>query len=63
MIYLKVHRGKSQLLLNLKEKVSITSEDTIIKNSSSKILLVVLIDDKLIFNDHVSKSYKKQVNK
>ena len=63
MIYLKVNPGKSQLLLKLKEKVSITSEDTVIKNSSSKILLVVLIDDKIIFNDHVSKSCKKQVNK
>lgn len=40
-----------------------TSEDTTIKNSSSKKLPGVLINDKLTFNDHVSKLCQKASQK
>ena len=55
----KTTPGKSQLLLTSKEEASITIEDTTIKNSSSKKLLGVLTDNKLTFNDHVSKLCEK----
>ena len=50
------------LLLTSKAKVSIKIDDTNINNSSSKTLLGVSIN-KLTFNKHVSKLYKKASNK
>ena len=61
--YLKANPGKSQLLLTSKDEVSINIDDTSIKSSSSKKLLRVLIDNKLTFNEHVSKLCKKSSNK
>ena len=55
--------GKPQLLLTSKEEASITIKYTNIKNSSSKKLIDVLIDNKLIFNEHVSKLCKKASQK
>ena len=63
MNYIKANRGNSQLLLTLKEKTSIKTEDTTIKNSSPKKLLGVFIDNKLTFNDHVSKLCEKASQK
>ena len=59
MNYLKVNRDKSQILLTSKDEASIKIDDTDIKSSSSKKLLGVSIDNKLNFNDHVSKLCKK----
>ena len=63
MNYLKVNPGKSQLLLTSKDEASIRIDDIDIKNSSSKKLLRVFIDDKLTFNEHVSQLCKKASNK
>ena len=63
MNYLKANPDKSQLLVTSKDEVSIKIDDTNIKSSSSKKLLGVLIDNKLTFNEHVSKLYKKASNK
>ena len=59
MNYLKANPGKSQLLLTSNDEASIKIDDTDIKSSSSKKLLGVIIDNKLTFNEHVSKLYKK----
>ena len=61
--YLKANPGKSQFLLIWKEETSITIEDTTIKNSSLKTLPGVLIENKLIFNDHVCKLCEKTSKK
>ena len=63
MNYLKVNPGKSQLLLTSNDEASIKIDDTDIKSSSSKKLLGVIIDNKLTFNEHVSKLCKKASNK
>ena len=61
MNYLKANTGKSQLLLTSKDETSIKIDDTDIKSSSSKKLLGVIIDNKLTFNEHLSK-LSKQAN-
>ena len=63
MYYLKANPDKSQLLLPSKDEASIKIDDTDIKNSSSKKLLGVLIDNKLTFTEHASKLCKKASNK
>ena len=63
MNYLKANPGKSQLLLTSKDEAFIKIDDTDIKSSSSKKLLGVIIDNKLTFNEHVSKLCKKASNK
>ena len=63
MNYLKANPDKSQLLLTSKDEASIKIDDTDIKRSSSKKLLGVIIDNKLTFNEHVSKLCKKASNK
>ena len=63
MNYLKVNPGKFQLLLTSKDETSIKIGDTDIKSSSFKKLLGVIIDNKLTFNEHVSKLCKKASNK
>ena len=62
MSYLKANPDKSQLLLTSKGEASIKIDDTDIKSSSSKKSLWVLIDNKLTFNEHVSKLCKKASN-
>ena len=61
--YLKANPGKCQLLLTSKDEASIKIYDTDIKSSSSKKLLGVIIDNKLTFNEHVSKFCKKASNR
>ena len=63
MNYLKNNPGKSHLLLTSRDEASIKIDDNDIKSSSSKKLLGVLIDNKLTFNEHVSKLCKKASNK
>ena len=63
MNYLKANPGKSHLLLTSRDEASIKIDDTDIKSSSSKKLLGVIIDNKLTFNEHVSKLCKKASNK
>ena len=63
MNYLKANPGKSQLLLTSNHEASIKIDDTDIKSSSSKNLLGVIIDNKLTFNERVSKLCKKASNK
>ena len=63
MNYLKANPGKSHLLLTSRDEASIKTDDTDIKSSSSKKLLGVIIDNKLTFNEHVSKLCKKASNK
>ena len=63
MNYLKANPDKSQLLLTSKDEASTKIDDTDLKSSSSKKLLGVLIDNKLTFNEHVSKLCKKASNK
>ena len=63
MNYLKDNPDKTQLLLTSKDNASIKIDNTDIKSSSSKKLLGVLIDNKLTFNEHVSKLWKKASNK
>ena len=63
MNYLKANPGKSQLLLTSNDEASIKIDDTDIKSSSSKNLLGVIIDNKLTFNELVSKLCKKASNK
>ena len=66
MNYLKANSGKSQLLQTMttsKDEDFIKIDDTYIKNSSSKKLLGVLIDNEVTFNKHVSKICKKVSNK
>ena len=58
---LKANSDKSQL--TSKDEASIKVDDTDIKRSSSKKLLGVLIDNKLNFNEYVSKLCKKASNK
>ena len=63
MNYLKANPGKSHLLLTSRDEASIKIDDTDIKSSSSKKLLgVIIIDNKLTFNEHVSKLCKKASN-
>ena len=59
----KANPDKPQLLLTSKGEASIKIDDTNIKNSSSEKLLGVSIDNKLTFNGHVSKLFKKASNK
>ena len=59
----KTNPGKSHLLLTLRDKASIKIDNTDIKSSSSKKLLGVIIDNKLTFNEHVSKLCKIASNK
>ena len=63
MNYLKANPGKSHLLPTSRDEASIKIDDTDIKSSSSKKLLGVIIDNKLTFNEHVSKLCKKASNK
>ena len=63
MSYLKSNPGKSQLLLTSRDEASIKIDDTDINSSSSKKLLRVIIDNKLTFNEHVSKLCKIASNK
>ena len=63
MNYLKANPGKSHLLLTSRDEASIKIDDTDIKSSSSKKLLGVIIDNKLTFNEYVSKLCKKASNK
>ena len=63
MNYLKANPGKSHLLLTSRDEASIKIDGTDIKSSSSKKLLGVIIDNKLTFNEHVSKLCKKASNK
>ena len=63
MNYLRANPNKSQLLLTSKDEASIKIDNTDIKSSSSKKLLGVLIDNKLSFNEQVSKLCKKESNK
>ena len=63
---LKANSGKSRLLQTMttsKDEDFIKIDDTYIKNSSSKKLLGVLIDNEVTFNEHVSKICKKANNK
>ena len=62
MNYLKANPGKSHLLLTSRDEASIKIDDTDIKSSSSKKLLGVIIDNKLTFNEHVSKLCKRASN-
>ena len=59
MNYLKANRDQPQLLLTSKDEATIKIQDTNIKSSSKK--LWVLIDNKLTFNEYVSKLCKKQI--
>ena len=63
MNYLKANPDKSQLLLTSKDEASIKIDNTSIRSSSSKKLLGVLIDNKITFNNHVSKLCKEASNK
>ena len=63
MNYLKASPDKSQLLLTSKDEASIKIDDTNIKSSSSKKLLGVLINNKITFNNHVSKLCEEASNK
>ena len=63
MNYLKANPDKSQLLLTSKDQASIKIDNTSIKCSSSRKLLGVLIDNKITFNNHVSKLCKEASNK
>ena len=63
MNYLKANTGKSHLLLTSRDEASIKIDDTDVKSISSKKLLGVIIDNKLTFNEHVSKLSKKASNK
>ena len=63
MNYLKANPDKSQLLLSSKDEASIKIDDTNKKISSSRKLIRVLIGNKLIFKEHVSKLCKKTSNK
>ena len=56
--YLKSNPDKSKLLLTSKGEAAVKIDHTDIK-SSSKMLLEVLIDNKLTFNKHLSYLYKK----
>ena len=56
--YLKANPDKSKLLLTSKGEATVKIDHTDIK-SSSKMLLGVLIDNKLTFNKHLSYLYKK----
>ena len=62
MNYLKANPDKSQLSLTSKDEASIKIDDTNMKRGSSKKLLGVLIDIKLIFTEH-SKFCEKISNK
>ena len=59
----KSHSQQVSTLTNFKDEASIKTDDTDIKSSSSKKLLGVIIDNKLTFNEHVSKLWKKTSNK
>ena len=61
MNYLKVNPDMHQLLLTSKGEASIKIDNADIKSSSSKNLLGVWINNKLTFNEQVSKLSKKQV--
>ena len=61
--YLNANPSKSQLLLASNDKASIKIDDTDIKSSTSKKLLGVVIENKLTFNEYVSKLCKKARNK
>ena len=68
MNYLKAIPGKSHLLLTSNNEASVellptSIDETDIKSSSSKKLLGVIIDNKLTFNEPVSKLCKKASNK
>ena len=63
MNYLKTNPNRSQLLLTSEDDDPIKIDDIDIKSSSPKKLLQVLIDNKLTFNEHVSKFCKKASNK
>ena len=63
MNYLKVNPGKFQLLLTSEDEASIKIDDIDIKSSSFKKLLGVIMDNKLTFNEHVSKFCKKASKK
>ena len=63
MNYLRANPNKFQLLLTSKDEASIKIDNADIKSSSSKKLLGVLIDNKLTFNEQVSKLCKKESNK
>ena len=62
MNYLKANPDKSKLLLTSKGEATVKIDHTYIK-SRSKMLLGVLIDNKLTFNKHLSYLYKKASNK
>ena len=61
--YLKAHPNKSNLLLTPKEETSIKIESFIIKSSTPKKLLCVIIGNKLNFTEHISKLCKKASQK
>ena len=63
MNYLKANSDKSQLFVTSKDEVSIKVDGTDIKKSSFKLLLGVLIDSKITFNEHVSKLCKQANDK
>ena len=63
MNYLKSNPCKSQLSLTSNNEASIKINDTDIKTSSTKKLLGVIIDNKVTFNEHVSKLRKNANNK
>ena len=59
MNYVKTNPDNSQLFLTSKDEPSTKIDDTDIKSSSSENLLGFFIDNKLIFNEHISKLCKR----
>ena len=61
--YFKANPKKSHFLLTSNEEVNLNLDDLIVKNSKSKKLLGINIDNFLTFNEHVSKLCKKASQK
>ena len=59
MNYVKTNPDNSQLFLTSKDEPSTKIDDTDIKSSSSENLLRFFIDNKLIFNEYISKFCKR----
>ena len=60
---MKANHDKSHLLLSSREDVNIQIANVTIKSSTSKKLLGVTIDNKLIFDKHVDNICKKASRK
>ena len=61
--YMKCNPEKNQLIVTNCEKASLTIDNNVIESSSTVKLLGVTIDNKLNFDDHVSKICKKASTK